>query len=111
MCFGRPQVPRLSRSNPGEVSSLLARIGVVAGIVFALTPVSVLAADDPTAGQAAGVAADAVWVIVAACLVMFMQAGFAMLEVGFRRMKNVGRVVEKVIPNLSVILRDSWAVG
>ena len=38
-------------------------------------------------------AADAVnteWVIVAACLVMFMQAGFLLLEVGFSRMKNVG---------------------
>ncbi len=31
------------------------------------------------------------WVIVAAILVMFMQAGFLLLEVGFSRMKNVGR--------------------
>jgi ammonium transporter, Amt family len=90
---------------------LLARIGVVAGIVAALTPVSVLAADDPAAGQAAGVAADTVWVIVAACLVMFMQAGFAMLEVGFSRMKNVGTVVAKVLTNLSVSSIAYWAVG
>ena len=31
------------------------------------------------------------WVIVAAVLVMFMQAGFLLLEVGFSRAKNVGR--------------------
>src|SRR5881394_1089864 len=85
--------------------------GVVAAIVFALTPVSVLAADDPTAGQAAGVAADTVWIIVAACFVMFMQAGFAMLEVGFSRMKNVGTVVAKVVTNLSVSSISYWAVG
>src|SRR5207302_682849 len=47
-------------------------------------PAAALAADaDQTAHQAAGVGADTVWVIVAAVLVMFMQAGFAMLEVVF----------------------------
>src|SRR6202022_1405735 len=70
-----------------------------------------VAADDPTATQAAGVAADTVWVIVTGCLVMFMQAGFAMLEVGFSRMKNVGTVVAKVITNLSVSSIAYWAVG
>jgi hypothetical protein len=33
---------------------------------------------------------DAVWVIVAASLVMFMQAGLAFLEIGFSRAKNAG---------------------
>src|SRR6202022_3859870 len=70
-----------------------------------------VAADDPTATQAAGVAADTVWVIVTGCLVMFMQAGFAMLEVGFSRMKNVGTVVAKVVTNLSVSSIAYWAVG
>src|SRR5256886_12556462 len=80
-------------------------------MLSALVPFSVLAADDPTATQAAGVAADTVWVIVAACFVMFMQAGFAMLEVGFSRMKNVGTVVAKVITNLSVSSIAYWGVG
>jgi Amt family ammonium transporter len=70
----------------------------------------ILAADD-TAKQAAGVAADTVWVIVAGCLVLFMQAGFAMLEVGFTRMKNVGTVVAKIIVNLSVSSVMYWIVG
>ena len=34
------------------------------------------------------IAANTVWVVIAAILVMFMQAGFAMLEVGFARMKK-----------------------
>src|SRR2546423_5144756 len=42
---------------------------------------------------------------------MFMQAGFAMLEVGFSRMKNVGTVVAKVITNLSVSSIAYWGVG
>src|SRR5712691_10934289 len=79
-------------------------------LLGALVPLAV-AADDPTATQAAGVAADTVWVIVTGCLVMFMQAGFAMLEVGFSRMKNVGTVVAKVVTNLSVSSIAYWAVG
>ena len=88
---------------------ILAAAGGLA-VLAALLPMAV-AADDATAAQAAGVAADTVWVIVAACLVMFMQAGFAMLEVGFSRMKNVGTVVAKVVTNLSVSSIAYWAVG
>ncbi|HKV87473.1 MAG TPA: ammonium transporter [Candidatus Dormibacteraeota bacterium] len=89
------------------------RVLAVAGgvaLVATIAPIAVLA-DDNTATQAAGVAADTVWVIVAACFVMFMQAGFAMLEVGFSRMKNVGAVVAKVVTNLSVSSIAYWAVG
>src|SRR2546430_17329330 len=76
----------------------------------ALLPAAVMA-DDSTATQAAGVAADTAWVIVTGCLVMFMQAGVAMLEVGFSRMKNVGTVVAKAVTNLSVSSIAYWAVG
>jgi Amt family ammonium transporter len=41
------------------------------------------------------IAASTVWVIVAAVLVMFMQAGFAFLEAGLTRMKNVGHIAAK----------------
>ena len=40
-----------------------------------------------------------------------MQAGFAMLEVGFSRMKNVGTVVAKVIVNLGISSVMYWVVG
>src|SRR6202158_965105 len=96
-----------SLTGRGRKLSLASGLALVA----ALVPVAALAADDPTATQAAGVAADTVWVIVAACFVMFMQAGFAMLEVGFSRMKNVGTVVAKVITNLSVSSIAYWGVG
>jgi ammonium transporter, Amt family len=56
-------------------------------------------------------AMDTMWVIIAACLVLFMQAGFAMLEVGFSRMKNVGSVVAKILVNLAIAALLFWAVG
>ncbi len=44
-------------------------------------------------------------------LVLFMQAGFAMLEVGFSRMKNVGSVVAKILANMGIGILVFWAVG
>ena len=41
------------------------------------------------------IAASTVWVVLAAILVMFMQAGFAFLEAGLTRMKNVGHIAAK----------------
>lgn len=38
---------------------------------------------------------DIVWTMIAACLVYFMQAGFAMVETGFTRAKNAGNIVMK----------------
>jgi Amt family ammonium transporter len=40
-------------------------------------------------------AASTTWVVIAAVLVMFMQAGFAFLEAGLTRMKNVGHIAAK----------------
>jgi ammonium transporter, Amt family len=54
---------------------------------------------------------NAMWVIVAACLVMFMQAGFLLLEVGFSRAKNAGAGVAKVLVNFSIASLCYWAVG
>jgi ammonium transporter, Amt family len=41
------------------------------------------------------IATSTVWVVIAAVLVMFMQAGFAFLEAGLTRMKNVGHIAAK----------------
>ena len=47
------------------------------------------------------IATSTVWVVIAAVLVMFMQA-FAFLEAGLTRMKNVGHIAAKnvLIPSL-----------
>jgi Amt family ammonium transporter len=90
--------------------SLKLRLALALAMLAALVPLSGRAADQ-TATQAAGVAADTVWVVVAACLVLFMQAGFAMLEVGFARMKNVGTVVAKIVVNMSIASIMYWICG
>jgi Amt family ammonium transporter len=54
---------------------------------------------------------NSLWVIVAGALVMFMQAGFAFLEIGFSRGKNAGTVVAKILTNFSIAAICWWAVG
>src|ERR671934_3015370 len=56
-------------------------------------------------------AIETTWVVVAAVFVLFMQAGFLLLEVGFSRMKNAGTIVPKVLANLSIAALCYWAVG
>jgi ammonium transporter, Amt family len=54
---------------------------------------------------------DTTWVIVACVLVLFMQAGFLFLEIGFSRQKNVGAGVAKILVNLGIASLAWWAVG
>jgi Amt family ammonium transporter len=56
-------------------------------------------------------AINSIWVIVAGVLVMFMQAGFAFLEIGFSRGKNSGTIVAKILTNFSIAAICYWAVG
>jgi ammonium transporter, Amt family len=44
-------------------------------------------------------------------VVMFMQAGFAFLEIGFSRGKNAGTVVAKILTNFSIAGIAYWACG
>jgi ammonium transporter, Amt family len=43
---------------------------------------------------------DILWIVVAACLVFFMQAGFAMVETGLTRSKNSINVAIKNLTDL-----------
>lgn len=43
-----------------------------------------------------------VWTLVAACLVFFMQAGFALVEAGFTRAKNACNIIMKNVMDFSV---------
>src|SRR5262245_16078552 len=58
-----------------------------------------------------GTAINTMWVVIAAVLVIFMQAGFAFLEIGFSRGKNAGTVVAKILTNFSIAAICYWAVG
>jgi Amt family ammonium transporter len=55
--------------------------------------------------------ADYVWTLVAAALVFFMQAGFAMVETGFTRAKNAVNIMMKNLMDFSVGSIAFWAIG
>ncbi|HEU5216149.1 MAG TPA: ammonium transporter, partial [Gaiellaceae bacterium] len=57
------------------------------------------------------IAANTLWVVVAAVLVMFMQAGFAFLEAGLTRMKNAAHIAGKNVLVFGVASLVYWLVG
>jgi Amt family ammonium transporter len=84
---------------------------------MALLPALGWAADPPTVeSNAKAIAqvqthANYVWTMVAAFLVFFMQAGFAMVETGFTRAKNACNIMMKNLMDFCVGSLCFWAVG
>src|SRR6478752_913721 len=82
-------------------------------VVALLAPAAAFADTYDAAGKGLpdSVGINSMWVVVAGCLVMFMQAGFAFLEIGFSRGKNAGTVIAKIVTNFSIAGILYWAVG
>ncbi|MGH2712781.1 MAG: ammonium transporter [Solirubrobacteraceae bacterium] len=73
-------------------------------------PGAALAQDEPSITTVVD-ELNVTWILVAAVLVMFMQAGFAFLEIGFSRGKNVGMGIAKIVVNFSLGTIAWWACG
>ncbi|MGB7918934.1 MAG: ammonium transporter [Desulfobacterales bacterium] len=76
------------------------------------------AADEPatiesnrTAIELVQTHADYVWTLVAAALVFFMQAGFAMVETGFTRAKNAINIMMKNLMDFSIGTLGFFVLG
>ncbi|MGK7874439.1 MAG: ammonium transporter [Xenococcaceae cyanobacterium] len=54
---------------------------------------------------------DTIWVLLTACLVFFMNAGFAMLEAGFCRHKNAVNILAKNLIVFALATVAFWAFG
>ena len=89
-------------------------------IVFLVIMVLLLSAVWAWAGDPTGVetlkkepgkALDFVWILLCGFLVMFMQAGFACLESGFCRAKNVTNLMTKNLLDFVAGSLAFWAVG
>jgi Amt family ammonium transporter len=97
--------------------SLMVRALVLGALAALIIPASALADGsvyDAIPGAKAfpdSVGINSMWVVVAAVLVFFMQAGFAFLEIGFSRGKNAGTIVAKILVNFSIAAICYWAVG
>jgi len=79
----------------------LVAVGLLALLIVTLMTGTAWAAGDPAiseAGKAAtttdvGVSLNLLWIVIGAVLVIFMQAGFALVETGFCRAKHAAHVV------------------
>jgi Amt family ammonium transporter len=85
--------------------------GPVAALASLILPGAAFGAEATPILETPEASINAMWVIVAAVLVMFMQAGFLLLEVGFSRAKNAGAGVAKVLVNFSIASLCYWACG
>src|SRR3954470_11507099 len=92
--------------------SLTAR-ALAFGVLAALLVPATASADiyDAAGFLPDSVGINSIWVVVAGCLVFFMQAGFAFLEIGFSRGQNAGTIIAKILVNLSIAAILYWAVG
>src|SRR6056297_3542137 len=90
------------------------RAGFLALIGLGIAP-AVLAADPspeaPQAMEQVQTNLNYVWTILAAALVFFMQAGFALLEAGFSRAKNAVNIIMKNVMDASAGGLAFFAVG
>ncbi|MCM3569019.1 ammonium transporter [Neobacillus mesonae] len=54
---------------------------------------------------------NAVWVVIAAAMVLFMEGGFSLLEAGLVRTKNAVNVTMKIFVDLTVGALAFWLIG
>ena len=94
------------------------KLTCLATCLLIAVPVAALGAEDtPTvAGNAEAIKtvqvhADYLWTLIAAALVFFMQAGFAMVETGFTRAKNAVNILMKNLMDFSMGSITFWAIG
>jgi len=95
-------------------SSLVVSALTLSALAVLILPAVALAVPDTGANEFAidqSTGINTLWVVLAAMLVMFMQAGFALLEIGFSRGKNAGTIVAKILTNFSISALMFWAVG
>ncbi|MFW6180509.1 MAG: ammonium transporter [Spirochaetota bacterium] len=93
------------RKTPGLVWRIIP--GLVA--LFVLTGAAAFARDGEAARNT--VAIDTLWTLIAAFLVFFMQAGFAMVETGFTRAKNASNIIMKNLMDFAFGSVAYWAFG
>lgn len=84
-------------------------LGIILTIVIVMLLTTTVFAEGKPSAEA--IAIDTVWTMVAAFLVFWMQAGFAMLEGGLTRAKNIGNIVMKNLMDFSMSSLAYWAFG
>src|SRR5881296_2734082 len=109
---------RSLRSSHGDRMTRSLALGLLLMITcpLVLAGQGVPAADSLAQAASAAAAANTVainfvWTLVAGFLVMFMQAGFAMVETGFTRAKNAAHTMTMNFMVYGIAMLAYWAVG
>ena len=97
----------------GKLAGILVAAGVILGpgqfilgsAVHAVAPKADIPIQDVVNGT------NTAWVLVAAFLVFFMQAGFMMLEAGFARTREVVNILQECIVDTCLCALLFWAFG
>ena len=84
---------------------------ILCGLVMLSLFAAVPAFAEGETAKSNAVAINTVWTLLAAFLVFFMQAGFAMVETGFTRAKNSCNIMMKNLMDFSVGSIAYWLVG
>jgi Amt family ammonium transporter len=100
---------RVRKFLPNRSLSWLAAIPMVSIIVMTWG-LAASAQEEPTAADVQAIL-DNIWVLIAAILVIFMNAGFAMLETGFCRQKNAVNILSKNLIVFALATLAFWAIG
>ncbi|MBW3048764.1 ammonium transporter [Prochlorococcus marinus XMU1403] len=79
--------------------------------VFTFSARAEVALSDLTGPQAAAFLADNLWLFIATILVIFMNAGFAMVEAGMCRQKNAVNILAKNLFVFALAVTAYWVIG
>ena len=86
-------------------------VGVLGGLFLFAGPANADGHDPDAAAAAVQAVMDNLWVFIAGVLVFLMQAGFAMLESGLTRSKNVGNIMAKNLADAAIGIMAFFLVG
>ena len=89
----------------------IAVVGILGGLFLFAGPASADGHDSDAAAAAVQAVMDNLWVFIAGVLVFLMQAGFAMLESGLTRSKNVGNIMAKNLADAAIGIMAFFLVG
>jgi ammonium transporter, Amt family len=112
---GAPTEPDLTRHDPlrpylEDTVKRLLKLGVVTSALLVVLGAPAYAQDGITIEDLA-VATIVLYLMVATVLVFIMHAGFAMLEAGFTRQKNVANIIGKNLMTISLGMIVYYAIG
>lgn len=93
------------------LATMAGMVALLAAPAFAQEEVTGAMAEETLSAEAVQVVLDNIWVLIAAILVIFMQAGFALVEAGLTRAKSVANIMMKNLMDFAVGVLAFAAVG